>query len=145
KVEAEPQPQQAASSEGPQSAGPSFVIESEPFEEEEQPQGEANEQAAAPAEANNNNGQPQDRGWRGRRRRRGRRGNIPESRFARPEPRPAAAPERTERPARTESRSEYGPPAGYQPIILPGESISKYQRYQQPQAAAPAQVEQQAA
>ena len=25
-----------------------------------------------------------------------------------------------------------GPPAGYQPILLPGESISKYQRYQQP-------------
>ena len=25
-------------------------------------------------------------------------------------------------------RSEYGPPPGYQPIILPGESISKYQR-----------------
>ena len=37
---------------------------------------------------------------------------------------------RSERPARTErpERSEYGPPPGYQPIILPGESISKYQR-----------------
>jgi Rne/Rng family ribonuclease len=37
---------------------------------------------------------------------------------------------RSERPARTErpERSEYGPPPGYQPIILPGESISKYSR-----------------
>ena len=31
---------------------------------------------------------------------------------------------RTDRP----ERSEYGPPPGYQPIILPGESISKYSR-----------------
>jgi ribonuclease G len=48
-------------------------------------------------------------GWRGRRRR-GRR-------------------DQPARPAQTESRPEreqYGPPAGYQPIVLPGESISKY-------------------
>ena len=31
-----------------------------------------------------------------------------------------------------------GPPAGYQPIMLPGESISKYQRFQQPPAGAAA-------
>jgi Rne/Rng family ribonuclease len=39
---------------------------------------------------------------------------------------------RSERPARTErpERSEYGPPPGYQPIILPGESISKYRNAQ---------------
>jgi Rne/Rng family ribonuclease len=37
---------------------------------------------------------------------------------------------RSDRPPRTErpERSEYGPPPGYQPIILPGESISKYSR-----------------
>ncbi|HYJ47001.1 MAG TPA: Rne/Rng family ribonuclease, partial [Pyrinomonadaceae bacterium] len=35
-------------------------------------------------------------------------------------------------------RSDYGPPPGYQPIILPGESISKYQRLAQAQGAAPA-------
>ncbi|HUJ96169.1 MAG TPA: Rne/Rng family ribonuclease [Terriglobales bacterium] len=71
----------------------------------------------------------EDRGWRGRgRRRRGRRGErFPESKFARP----AAEPAREAQP-----RSDYGPPPGYQPIILPGESISKYQRYVQ---AAPAQ------
>jgi len=55
---------------------------------------------------------------------------MPESKFARPaveSPREASRPVRTERP-------EYGPPAGYQPILLPGESISKYQRL------APAQI-----
>ena len=51
-----------------------------------------------------------DRGsYRGRRRR-GRRDQFP---------RPAQAESRPE-------REEYGPPPGYQPIILPGESISKY-------------------
>jgi Rne/Rng family ribonuclease len=52
-------------------------------------------------------------GYRGRRRRGGHRDR--DSRFS--------------RPAQSESRPEresYGPPPGYQPIILPGESISKY-------------------
>ena len=39
-------------------------------------------------------------------------------------------------PGRTGRDYDYGPPPGYQPIILPGESISKYQR--QAQASAPA-------
>ena len=48
-----------------------------------------------------------------------------------------ARPERSERSARPErsERSEYGPPPGYQPIILPGESISKYQRLAQSRPA----------
>src|SRR5947207_5151390 len=56
----------------------------------------------------------QDRGgWRGRRRRRGRgRDRFPESKFTRP-----ASEGQREREA---PRAEYGPPAGYQPIILPG-------------------------
>jgi ribonuclease G len=63
----------------------------------------------------------ENRGWRGRRRR-GRRGErFPESKFARPA---------TEAPRDT-PRQAYGPPPGYQPMILPGESISKYQRYTQ--------------
>jgi len=97
-------------------------------------------------------------GFRGRRRRRGRRGErMPESKFARPAseaPREAAPVERAERPERTErpgrnersDRSDYGPPPGYQPILLPGESISKYQRLSQnqptqraPQASFPSQ------
>ena len=79
--------------------------------------------------------------WRSRRRR-GRRGErMPESKFARPAAE-AARPEKTDRPERSErternERPEYGPPPGYQPIILPGESISKYQRLAQAQASQP--------
>jgi ribonuclease G len=60
--------------------------------------------------------------WRNRRRRRGgrERGNgAPEARYSRSDSRPANAPA-------TLQREQYGPPPGYQPIILPGESISKY-------------------
>jgi len=66
--------------------------------------------------------QREDRGdWRSRRRGRGRRGErMPESKFARP----AQEAPRNDRGG----RSDYGPPPGYEPIILPGESISKYQR-----------------
>ena len=82
--------------------------------------------------------------WRSRRRR-GRRGErMPESKFAKPaseaprtdQPERADRPERSERSPRPErsERSEYGPPPGYQPILLPGESISKYQRLAQNQA-----------
>jgi ribonuclease G len=43
--------------------------------------------------------------------------------------------DRDERPARREREDqEYGPPAGYKPIILPGESLSKYRN--RPAAAA---------
>ena len=80
------------------------------------------------------------RRWRGRRRRRGgRRGRGPEQEPAESKPTAAAAPtpvEPVEQPApRAESRPRpsYGPPAGYTPIILPGESISKYRNL--PQAA----------
>jgi ribonuclease G len=47
---------------------------------------------------------------------------MPESRFARPE-------------SSQPPHAEYGPPPGYQPILLPGESISKYQRLAQTQPA----------
>jgi Rne/Rng family ribonuclease len=87
-------------------------------------------------------------GFRGRRRRGRRDGNSdrgPERTSDRPSDRNSdrtseRGPERTPEPARfsrpahsqsrpTESRPEresYGPPPGYQPILLPGESISKY-------------------
>ena len=56
---------------------------------------------------------------------------APEPRFARPaEP----IPSRTVEAGRTQPS---GPPPGYQPIILPGESISKYQRYSQQTPAQP--------
>jgi len=99
-------------------------------------------------------GAREPRGFRGRRRRRGRTGermeragdrhergerggerdrnvNVTESRAQRPQ-----APE--VRPGRD---YDYGPPPGYQPMILPGESISKYRRQPQGQgAAAPAEA-----
>src|SRR5579863_10751853 len=57
----------------------------------------------------------------------------PEPRFSRPSA--ESAPPRHQESGRTQS---FGPPAGYQPILLPGESISKYQRYaQQPRAQQP--------
>jgi Rne/Rng family ribonuclease len=76
------------------------------------------------------------RGWRGRRRRRGRRGE----RFERDRDRDRSAGEsRSQRPQNQPTRVgrdyDYGPPAGYQPILLPGESISKYQRQAQNVAA----------
>ena len=82
----------------------------------------------------NSTDQREDRGgYRGRRRRRApRRGpNGAEPKYSRPAE-IAPRPER-EQP-REHSRDEYGPPAGYQPIILPGESISKYRGKAQPAA-----------
>jgi ribonuclease G len=60
---------------------------------------------------------------------------APEPRYARPEP-------TSSRPMDSGRSQPSGPPPGYQPILLPGESISKYQRYaQQPPAQAiPAQT-----
>ena len=123
------------------SEGPSFVIESEPLDEED-PGSETSEVAASAAPEPGNAAEPEarePRGWRGRRRRRGRRNErtqergAPESRYTRPSEPPAQRPnDRGDR-----SRSDYGPPPGYQPIILPGESISKYQRYQTQAAPTP--------
>ncbi len=49
-----------------------------------------------------------------------------ESREPRHESRESRYESRSRHESPRESRSDYGPPAGYQPIILPGESISKY-------------------
>ena len=84
-------------------------------------------------ESGNDGDHNRDRGgWRGRRRRRGRRGDGRERggelRSARPADNAPSRPQ-SFRPAPS------GPPAGYQPILLPGESISKYQRLAQPAPA----------
>jgi len=87
------------------------------------------EAPAAPATAESEDSRD-GRGWRGRRsRRRGRRGErferdrgSSESRFQRPQSQPTP---------RSGRDYDYGPPSGYQPILLPGESISKYQRQAQ--------------
>src|SRR5579863_8514091 len=73
-------------------------------------------------------------GYRGRRRRRGGRRDGRDGRERNAEPRVAApvvesVPEPVApvlRPAEPRRTQQFGPPAGYQPIILPGESISKY-------------------
>jgi Rne/Rng family ribonuclease len=92
-------------------------------------------------------------GWRGRRRRRGGRGRDnrgdgrdrgpdrgndrgQDQRFSRPSA--EASPSRPPEFSRTQPS---GPPAGYEPILLPGESISKYRRYTQPPAAQEAPVQ----
>jgi Rne/Rng family ribonuclease len=77
--------------------------------------------------------QNRDRGgWRGRRRRRGGRGGRGDGPDHGPEPR-YSRPTGVSTPPRQDSgrAQQFGPPAGYQPILLPGESISKYQRLAQ--------------
>ncbi len=128
--------QSPARTEGQVSAGEGAsaapVGEPRAFEE----QAEATARPGETREQSSGGGNREGRGdWRSRRRR-GRRGErMPESKFARPasesprtdRPERTDQPERPERPERSE-RSEYGPPPGYQPMLLPGESISKYQR-----------------
>ena len=89
-----------------------------------------------------NDSQSRERGsWRGRRRRRGGRRDGRERGPDRGADRGSDRGDRPQesrytRPAEaSSSRTPSGPPPGYQPMLLPGESISKYQRYsQQPPA-----------
>jgi Rne/Rng family ribonuclease len=128
----------------PPAEGASYVIESEPFGEETTEEAPA----AAPAEPGSESSEAGSRdrgdrgGYRGRRRRRGRRGDhdryerndrgSSDSRYGRP-----SSTEASSAPATRGRTSDYGPPPGYQPIILPGESISKYRGMaQQPSAPA---------
>jgi ribonuclease G len=116
--------------------------------ERTQSMGQGPEPSAAATESLQG-GDSQDRergGYRGRRRRRGgrrdgrdgRNEGRGEGRDRGYEPR-VAQPVTENIPTRTPEPSfrpqQFGPPAGYQPIILPGESISKYQRLAQPPAA----------
>jgi ribonuclease G len=114
---------------------PAAEFAQEPGAEFEEPEAATETQATIPSShaavsSNENDYQGRDRGsWRGRRRRRGGRRDGrdrgPDPRFSRPS---------SEGPAREGSgrNQSFGPPAGYQPILLPGESISKYQRWAQP-------------
>src|SRR5262252_6438887 len=74
-----------------------------------------------------------DRGrWRGRRRRGGRRDRGSDrggDRADRGERSDRGSEQRYSRPAESASSRPAGPPAGYTPILLPGESISKYSRF----------------
>ncbi len=89
------------------------------------------EENAEPEVAASSNGESAEnardgRGYRGRRRRRGRRGE----RFDRDRSSGESRESRFQRPQNQSNRVgrdyDYGPPPGYQPIVLPGESISKY-------------------
>ncbi len=98
--------------------------------------------ASEPRESSGGQGQRDSRGgWRGRRRRGRRDGGSDRGPERGPERSPERASERSPeaprfpRPVHSESRPEreqYGPPPGYQPILLPGESISKYRGLSQP-------------
>ncbi|MFZ0706685.1 MAG: Rne/Rng family ribonuclease [Candidatus Korobacteraceae bacterium] len=103
---------------------------------------EAESNAAAGKESESDEGA---RRWRGRRRRGGRRGRDeerPSRTEASAEPRTPEPSEKPRQESRQESRQEFGPPPGYTPIILPGESISKYRdRKQEPEPAANSQLE----
>jgi ribonuclease G len=137
----------------PEAQAASSEVQSQPQEHRE-----AGQQASESGDAANS-GNRERGGWRGRRRRRGRRGErMPDSKFARPagevqretpqRTESSDRPERPERPERNDrternertERSNFGPPPGYQPMILPGESISKYSRLAQAHAAAPARA-----
>jgi Rne/Rng family ribonuclease len=117
-------------------AEPGEIATEQNVEAADEPEDSAQGESAAPAsspESSNSQDRDRDRGnWRSRRRRRGGR----RDRFDRGSERGSDS-----RPSRSESLSEpvrstpAGPPPGYEPIILPGESISKYQRYARPSAA----------
>ena len=133
-----PQPaRHEAASMTPESAEAGGIAEPVGRTENEETSAEENEAgaiaAAEPAESGNGSeSQSRDRGnWRGgRRRRRGGRRERGSDRGGdrgierAPEP-------RSSRPAESSSSRPSAPPRGYEPILLPGESISKYQRYSQ--------------
>jgi len=106
--------------------------ESEAHEEAEgEGEGDGQPTTIAADSAEQGNGadsQGRDRGWRRGRRRRGGRRDRGFDRTRGGDPRYA-------RPAESVPTRQSGPPAGYTPILLPGESISKYQRYSQPLSA----------
>jgi ribonuclease G len=96
-------------------------------------EGQASGSAGTVPEFNEEDAQGRDRGgWRGRRRRRGGRRDGrdrgPDPRYSRP------TAEGSSVTRQDSGRTQFGPPPGYQPILLPGESISKYQRLSQPAA-----------
>ena len=80
----------------------------------------AEDEAGAAAGEDDESGEGARR-WRGRRRRGGRRGRGEE----RPERSPRSE-NTSQAPNETSSETPSGPPSGYTPMVLPGESISKY-------------------
>jgi len=121
-----------------ETAGTPDAASSHEFEEVDETAGNQPTLATAGSSEPASGRDSQDRergGWRGRRRRRGgRRDGRGDNRDRAAEPRVAAPviesvpepPPAITRPTESRRTQQFGPPAGYQPIILPGESISKY-------------------
>ena len=88
-------------------------------------------ESVAPSETSGRESRGGYRGRGGRRRRGGRgdRGERSDRGFDSRRARSTEAPAAYERPTRDD---DFGPPPGYEPILLPGESISKYQRRSTP-------------
>jgi len=102
------------------------------FEADALSEGQPAAAAGESADPSNGGDSQRERGsWRGRRRRRGGRRDGRDGRDRGPERSNDRGQEsRYSRPVES-SRTPSGPPPGYEPILLPGESISKYQRYSQ--------------
>ncbi len=147
-----PQPAQASAAQGiegtdvGETAGTADALSGQEFEEgDEAANGQASVASAGSAgSSSGRDSQDRDRGgWRGRRRRRGGRRDGRDGRDRNTEPRAASPvaeslpepPVPVVRPAEPRRAQQFGPPAGYQPIILPGESISKYRGMASPVAA----------
>jgi len=151
-----PQPVRAeseGSGEGPDPEKAALAPEEESEDSSDRAKGQPESQAASSEARTQESGagsdsQGRDRGgYRGRRRRRGGRRDGRDRGFDRGTDRSSESrPEsRYTRPAES-SRSQdlgrnqhSGPPTGYTPILLPGESISKYQRWAQAPAETPRQ------
>jgi Rne/Rng family ribonuclease len=105
-------------------------------------------ESVAPENSASRDSQERERGgWRGRRRRRGgRRDGRGDGRDRSAEPRlpqpvvESAPPAVVPRQQDSRRSQHFGPPAGYEPIILPGESISKYRGLSQPPASQPSRA-----
>jgi Rne/Rng family ribonuclease len=142
--------QRGETTSAPTSENASYVIESEPFEEEQATAAPAESEPgsgeAQPRENYSRDSQPRERGsFRGRRRRRGRRFDEDRNdrgdrsdrgdRFNRSDAGDGQSASSSQS-RRSRNSDDYGPPPGYQPIVLPGESISKYRgRASQPLAS----------
>jgi len=135
-------PEAATATEGAETAAPQTeetqVTDEGTFEADTLAEGQPAAAADESTEPSNGGDSQRDRGgWRGRRRRRGGRRDGRDSRDGRDRgsdrggDRDRGQESRYSRPAESSSRTPAGPPPGYQPILLPGESISKYQRYSQ--------------
>ncbi len=130
-----------------ESAEPAGMVENEATSDEGDESSDGDSEVSAQAAtsggetAEPGNGSESGRergGWRGRRRRG--RGGRRERGFERGSERAERAPEpRLSRPVDAAPSRPAGPPAGYTPILLPGESISKYQRFAQ-QAPVPEMI-----